>query len=94
MPDTEITTPEPEAPECKKLSAVRDESHKIGEFIDWLHEQGIQLCEWMDYEDAPAQYAPTTQTSEKLLAKYFDIDLNKVERERRAILEYLGTQNQ
>ncbi len=34
-------------------------------------------------------YYPITTNIEKLLAEYFEIDLNKVEKERRALLEAL-----
>lgn len=40
-------------------------------------------------EDWPDEYLPITKSIEKLLAEYFEIDLNKVESERRKILESL-----
>lgn len=36
-------------PEHEKLSAVREQSQTIGDFLDWLREeQGISLRQWME----------------------------------------------
>jgi len=35
---------EPKCPECDKLHAVKDKSQAIGEFIEWVFEQGIQFA--------------------------------------------------
>ena len=72
----------PKYPECEKLAIVSDESQTIGVFLDWL-------CEEMDVN---VEY-DTGLTINELLAKFYDIDLNKVEEERRAILEYIRTIN-
>ena len=42
-----------------------------------------------EYEAWPDQYLPQHQSVEKLLAEYFEIDLNKCEMERRAILAHI-----
>jgi len=42
-----------------------------------------------DYEILPEGYFRVYTSMEKLLAQYFDIDLNKVEKERRQMLEEL-----
>lgn len=42
-----------------------------------------------EYEEWPDQYLPVNKSIEKLLAEYFEIDLNKVEAERSAILEHI-----
>lgn len=124
-------------PECDRMLAVADDSHKLGEFLDWLNAQDIHLavwrthevCDWVpmtggradragierceggqlvDKEGAPVDdecgmchgtgqvelVRPRLETAsepyERLLARYFGIDLQKVEEERRAILEALG----
>lgn len=91
-------------PECEKLHAVHEESQKIGEFIEWLrYDKGIQLGKYytvdelneadpgMEYQSGEfiAVYDPIN----KLLAEYFEIDLDKVEEERRQILEELRKAN-
>lgn len=60
-------------PECTKLALASEESKKLGYFLDWLQEKGIDLN---------LVYNP-----EELLAEYFDIDLKKIEKERRDILK-------
>ena len=37
-------------PEHEKLSAVREHSQAIGEFLEWLSQaEGISLCHWRNY---------------------------------------------
>lgn len=67
-------------PECARLSDVRSKSQVCGAFLEWLEqEKGWHL---------PAY------NMQQLLAEYFDIDLNKVETERRALLAALGKANE
>jgi uncharacterized NAD(P)/FAD-binding protein YdhS len=82
-------TARPAAPECERLVSVADESHKLGEFLDWL-EQRYTLC---THDDPEGRYWPAFFSKEKLLAEYFKIDLDKVERERRALLNHLRSTN-
>jgi len=67
-----------------KLRAVQGLSQTIGDFLDWLSERGIVLC-----RPERHHYCPIPETAEQLLAQYFQIDLNKVEAEKRVILEKL-----
>lgn len=82
-------------PECDKLLAVKDKSQPIGEFLDWLrNEKGIEFCRWMEAEDIePEGYYPDYTRTEELLAEYFEVDLKKVEEERRAMLDDLRERN-
>ena len=70
-------------PELEKLKEVSKTSQEIGEFLNWLPEIGIYLCRY-DEED---YFYRSVVDFEKLLAEYFKIDLNKVEQEKREILE-------
>lgn len=89
MADATTTQP-PASPECERMVAVAPESHKIGEFLDWLNEQGIHLAEYVDDgEHVDEVLMPRSERYESLLARYFEIDLDKVEAERRAILKHL-----
>ena len=73
-------------PECDKMRAVKEKSQAIGEFLEWLHsEKDITLCRLEGNYD----YRIINISTEKLLAEFFDIDLNKVEEEKRAILNLL-----
>jgi hypothetical protein len=63
-------------PECEKLSAARPKSQVIGEFLEWLaSEKEIHLDQSVRLED--------------LLAEFFGIDQNKLEKERRMMLDNL-----
>lgn len=73
-------------PEHNKLHLIKDESQAQGDFLEWLGEQKIRLCVWSD-EDK--EYAPIYESTEKLLARYHEIDLNKLEQEKRAMLDAL-----
>jgi hypothetical protein len=76
-------------PECDKLAAVAKKSQLCGEFLDWLREQGWDLV-----EEVEEHYYPVRKTNEQLLAGFFKIDLNKVETERRALLEEIRANNE
>ena len=81
-------------PEHDKLRAVKDESQGIGAFLEWLREEGLTVCRFQqlvrhsgelgDY--SPEGYYPTRDGTEKLLARYFEIDLDKLESEKHAML--------
>ncbi len=78
-------------PECEKMLAIKDKSQAIGEFLDWLAEsEHIHLCEWFGDDDYLGYARERTET---LLAKFFGIDQDKVEQERRNMLAELRTQH-
>ena len=66
----------PETPELDKMAAVRGQSQIIGNFLEWFYLEGYDATIWME-------------KTEELLSKYFKIDQNKVEQERRLILQAL-----
>ena len=79
-----------ETPECDKLHEVAEDSNKIGEFLEWL--QGERQCVIAEYTGNPdlcGQYElfPVKESIVQLLAQFYDIDLEKVEKEKQAILE-------
>lgn len=89
-------------PECEKLAAVSGRSQEIGQFLQWLGEKGIHLAVAHEHEDGcrgSHGFLSCGYTAkglewyhlniEKLLADYFEIDLEKIEKERRAILAQL-----
>ena len=69
-------------PECDKLAAVSEDSNKIGAFLDWLSEQGIRLAKYNEDDELLEERSKI----EELLARYYGIDLKKVEDERQSIL--------
>lgn len=83
--------PYPKTPELDKMKAVQEKSQVIGAFLDQLSSEGIHLAR---YEEAERRgddevLLPLSQSIETTLANYFDIDLNRVEKERRVILVYI-----
>ena len=80
-------TDTPAMTECERMVKVAPDSQKIGEFLDWLGEQGVALCRPTDDE-----WWPDHVSIERRLAAYFDIDLHKVEAERSALLAHIRAQ--
>jgi hypothetical protein len=79
-------------PELDKMSAIHKESNAIGGFLDWIgsRDPPLYLCECAREEEA---FFPVYPNIEKLLAEFYQIDLNKVEEERRLLLEMVREQN-
>lgn len=80
------------------MKAVRDQSGILGEFLDWLVvEKDIRLCRWQDTiyhgtihdmsEYTPKGYYLANERIEQLLADFFEIDLDKIEQEKQAMLD-------
>lgn len=70
-------------PEHAKLAAVAAESQAIGEFLDFgLPGQGLVLAELV--ED---MLVPAGKPIRDILARYFSIDQEALEHEKRTILE-------
>ena len=77
-------------PECDKMLAVKDKSQVIGEFLEWLQcVKEIELCQLIDGEEE-MEYSPIYFSNEELLAEFFNIDLDKVEKEKLCILDELN----
>ena len=77
-----------ETTECERLAKVSAESQAIGAFLDWLISERadtLALC----CCDAKNRWAPASVDINALLAAYYEIDLAKVERERRRLIAAL-----
>ena len=74
-----------EYPEHEKLAKVKDESQIIGQFLD-TGLDGMVLARWDDdYEE----YNPVHEPINTILDRYFGIDQDKLEAEKRQMLEQL-----
>ena len=75
-------------PEHEKLRKIRDKSQAIGEFLDNLTTQGFYLCTLHKGRGfgPGGEFFPVTTPVQEILADYFEIDLNKLEDEKRALL--------
>lgn len=90
-------------PEHDKLALVKDETQAAGEFVDWLATKGIFLAKRYMFtvgdevtEDVgECRYesvAPVATPLTSLLAEWADIDQNKIEAEKRAMLAAIRAQ--
>jgi hypothetical protein len=80
----------PDYPEHAKLALIADKSQVVGEFLDWCQsEKGLHLVNLGDYrqDGMPVPFRP-------LLAEFFEIDEDAIEREKRLMLERLREQNE
>ena len=90
-------TEAPATPEIDKLNAEAARHRVVGEFIDWLSEAGFTVCETIEQKPGAwgqNPYLPTRLTTEQMLAKFLEVDLNKVEDERRQYLDWHRDQQQ
>lgn len=87
------TVKQPQTPECDKLAAARPQAQVVGDFLTWLQDEGIELATWGENDDGDEALLPLHYNIEPLIAKFLDIDLNKVENERRAILDVIRKNN-
>lgn len=72
-------------PEHKKLALIADQNRAVGDFLDWLLSKGVILAS-RDGERLWAYQYSTTN----LLAEFFEIDLDLIEREKREILTVIS----
>lgn len=91
---TEAKSTYPETPELDRQLAVlkdkRSPSNVLTEFYDWLCSQGYHIAQYAEREGYRDQMLePVGKSPEQLLADFFGIDRDKIEAERRAILEHL-----
>lgn len=87
-------------PELDKIQKRKEsgESEIIGDFIEW-YKRKYEICEYRESEEDedgeifPEGFYPLYIPTNKLLAEYFEIDLNKAEEERMQILEDIRKAN-
>lgn len=78
-----------ETPTLDRMLVIKDESQKVGNFIEWLAEKGYVIARYGSMRNTRDTLMPDYQTTEKRLAEYFGIDLDEAERERLKILKGL-----
>jgi len=78
-------------PEHEKQAKVLDQSQTIGSFLDngGLGD-GVVLAKWDERPGRDNLY-PIHMDINKILAAYFEIDLNKIEKEKQQMLKDLRT---
>jgi len=70
-----------EYPECEKLKKIQKESYACGDFYHWAINKGYIK----DGNLSKRQH----KSLETLLAEFFEIDVNKLEKEKRVMLDSL-----
>ena len=87
--------PETTYPEHKKLSNHRERSQIVGEFLEWLKSEEYQIC----YLNKKGEkfyhnlWMPIPENTERLLSMFFDIDLDKLEKEKQNMLTKMRKRN-
>jgi hypothetical protein len=74
-------------PEHEKMLKIRNQSQAIGEFLEWLENEGIVLAEWEG-----DKLWPSRESISHFLASYFGINPLQLELEKRRMLETIRTQ--
>ena len=88
-----------EYPEHDKLDEVDRERIVLGEFLDWLDYKDYLICTDSNEEhfneegDHVSAYRPAYRSIESWLAEFLEIDLKKLEDEKRAMLESVRALN-
>jgi hypothetical protein len=72
-------------PEHAKLRAIAKESQANGHFIEWLNENGMQICK-AEEGYSRVHYYPVQTSIQQLLARYHKINLTKLDEEKDAML--------
>lgn len=84
----------PPTPELDKQLAIIEsgKAATVQDFYDWIREKGWAICE--PNPDSLRNYYTQIYTQpEQLMADFFGIDRDKIEAERRALLEYIQVQH-
>lgn len=71
-------------PEHEKLKALGGDNQTVGNFIEWLSEQGYEICRW---NVAGTFCIPANISRDDLRAAHFEIDRNRLEDEKRQMLD-------
>jgi hypothetical protein len=73
-------------PEHQKVKDLDGKGQVLQDFLEWLDEQGIRLA---TYPGETEWMAPIHEGRGNLIARYFNIDLQKLDDEKRLILDEL-----
>lgn len=76
-------------PEHERLKKISDISQQVGYFIEWLNGE-FTIAKWKQRRGVDV-LVPAHKTTNEWLADYFDIDLDKIEEEKRQMLAELRT---
>jgi hypothetical protein len=73
-------------PECEKLSAVGGDRRTIASFLEWCETKGLELrarSAGVNFDG----WDPLHKSQDSLILEFLEVDENKLETERRAMLD-------
>lgn len=82
-------------PEHAKLHRLKGKNEVVSEFVDWLRDvKEIRFMEWVSTYDpeipwsreGDGEFMNIRQSIPRLLSEFFEIDLDKIEAEKREML--------
>lgn len=76
-------------PEHEKLKDLNGANQVVGDFIEWLHGEGLVIAEWAN----GSELMPARRHRDELIADHFAIDRAKLEAEKRAMLDSIRAAN-
>ena len=82
-----------EYPEHERLKEVEEEFRSIGEFLEWLEGRNIELGQMGKGDRGIIELLPIQKTKEALVAEYFNIDKEALEKEKVQMFEALKDMN-
>jgi hypothetical protein len=68
-------------PEHEKLRKLNGANQAIGDFLNWLHDNGFEIAKWRHDE-----LVPSGKSRDDLIAEFCKIDRDKLDDEKRAML--------
>lgn len=80
-------------PQHAALRLVKNDSQKLGQFLEWMSEQGWTICH-LKKNAWEEEYTPTYHSINKVLAAYFGIDEVALSNEKDAMVEELHRSNE
>jgi hypothetical protein len=77
-------------PEIERLNIIKEKSQLCGEFLEWLQTKFNMIAkkEGFEHGHIPMGYSSYINV-QNLLAEYFDINLEEIEKEKLQMLEDL-----
>jgi hypothetical protein len=87
-----------ETPEADRMLEIgrsrRSPSQVLSEFVEWLDSEGISLASYVLYQDvADPVLAPIPESYSRLFARFFGVDYDRLESEKRALLDQIRENN-
>lgn len=77
-----------DTPEHDKLEKINGDDYVIGQFLEWLLYEG----DYQVMQRRNREWVPTSKSVQGIIAEYFEIDIDALNAEKKAILNALSQQ--